>query len=182
MAVDELVTLAERLQGICLSRRLTVAAAESCTGGLVGHVLTEVPGSSGYFVGSLVTYSDEAKRAILGVSQETLTAHGAVSAQVAVAMASGARDALQADLAASVTGIAGPDGATPTKPVGLTYVAVSGPAGVGVERHTWSGDRTTNKVLSAEAVLLALIAAAEREGMATAADTEETPERAGTSG
>ena len=107
-----LVALAERLQGICLGRGLTVALAESCTGGLVASTLTEVAGSSGYFLGGVVSYSNEAKTAFLDVPTATLDAHGAVSAQVAKAMAAGAHARFGASLAASITGVAGPDGGT----------------------------------------------------------------------
>ena len=103
-----LVALAERLQGICLGRGLTVALAESCTGGLVAATITEVAGSSGYFLGGVVSYSNDAKAALLDVPAATLDAHGAVSAQVAKAMAAGAQARFGADLAASITGVAGP--------------------------------------------------------------------------
>lgn len=163
---DLLVGLAERLQGVCLGRTLTVAVAESCTGGLVAHAMTEVPGSSGYFLGGVVSYADAAKRALLDVPAEVLAAHGAVSAQVARAMADGARARFGADLAAAVTGIAGPDGGTPEKPVGLTYVAVADAAGAEVRRFAWSGDRAANKRASAEAVLELLIGHAEAAALA----------------
>jgi PncC family amidohydrolase len=161
VAVDQLVGLAERLQGICLGRGLTVAVAESCTGGLVGHVITEVAGSSGYFLGGPIVYSDAAKEALLGVPFESLSAHGAVSAQVARAMAHGARERLGADVAVAVTGIAGPDGGTPAKPVGLTYVAVADAQGDDVRRFVWTGGRTENKVASARAALEQLVARVE---------------------
>jgi PncC family amidohydrolase len=164
MVDDALVALAERLQGVCLGRLLTVATAESCTGGLVADAITEVAGSSGYFRGAIVAYADEAKVALLGVPAATIAAHGAVSAQVAVAMALGARERLSVDLAAAVTGIAGPAGGTTTKPVGLTYVAVSGPTGTEVRRHAWTGDRGANKRASATAVLELLLEAAEAVG------------------
>ncbi|HEY7736574.1 MAG TPA: CinA family protein [Candidatus Limnocylindrales bacterium] len=158
MAADHLVELAERLQGICLGRGLTVAVAESCTGGLVGHLITEVSGSSGYFLGGPIVYSDAAKQGLLGVPGDVLAAHGAVSAQVAVAMAKGARERLRADLAVSVTGIAGPDGGSEAKPVGLTYVAVADAEGDDVRRYQWTGDRAANKRSSAEAALELLLA------------------------
>jgi PncC family amidohydrolase len=148
-----LAALAERLQALALERGLTVATAESCTGGLVGHALTEVPGSSGYFLGGIVSYTDAVKQALLDVPSTTLDAHGAVSAQVAVAMAEGARRRLGSTVALSVTGIAGPGGETPGKPVGLTYVAVADPEGHDVRRFLWHGDRSENKRRSAEAVL-----------------------------
>jgi nicotinamide-nucleotide amidase len=153
----DLIALAERLQGVCVGARLTVASAESCTGGLVGHAITEIPGSSAYYVGGVVSYADDAKRDLLGVPPDVLAAHGAVSAQVARAMATGVRERLRASLGVSVTGIAGPDGGTPDKPVGLTYVAVADDVGVDVRRFVWSGDRAANKAASARAALELLL-------------------------
>ena len=161
MAAAALVALAERLQGICVGRRLTVATAESCTGGLIAETITSVPGSSAYFVGALVTYADEAKSAILGVPADTLAAHGAVSAQVARAMATGARERLDVSLAVSVTGIAGPDGGSEAKPVGLTYVGLAGPDGVEVHKLQLAGDRDANRRAATAAALEWLIEAAE---------------------
>lgn len=109
-------------------RGLTLAAAESCTGGLVAARLTSVPGSSDVFVGGVVAYDDRLKRELLRVPEETLERHGAVSAETAAALASGARKALGADLAVSVTGVAGPDGGSDEKPVGLVYLHATGPA------------------------------------------------------
>lgn len=169
MAGDPLVGLAERLQGICLGRGLTVALAESCTGGLVADAITDVAGSSGYFAGGVVSYSNEAKEQLLGVPAAVLAAHGAVSAQVARAMAEGAKERFGAAVAASVTGIAGPDGGSDAKPVGLTYVAVADVAGVDVRRHLWSGDRAANKTSSAAAVLELLLERVEARVEATAA-------------
>src|SRR5688500_3312613 len=139
MAGDSLVALAERLQEVCLERGLSVAVAESCTGGLVADALTDISGSSGYFLGGIVSYSDDAKKELLGVPPDTLTAHGAVSAQVARAMAEGARAGFGSAVAASVTGIAGPDGGSEAKPVGLTYVAVADESGADVRRFLWAG-------------------------------------------
>jgi PncC family amidohydrolase len=161
VASDPLIGLAQRLQGICLGRGLTVAVAESCTGGLLGHVITEVSGSSGYFLGGPIAYSDAAKQALLGVPAEVLQAHGAVSAQVAIAMAHGARERLASDIAVAITGIAGPEGGTPAKPVGLTYVAIVDAAGDDVRRHVWTGDRAENKIASARAALEILVARVE---------------------
>jgi nicotinamide-nucleotide amidase len=159
--------LAAKLGARCAVLGLRLATVESCTGGLVGHLVTDVPGSSAWFVGGYVTYSDDLKQAMVGVPTEVLAAHGAVSAQVAMAMAIGGRTRTGADLAVAVTGIAGPDGGTPSKPVGLTYVAVADAAGVDVRRHVWSGDRHDNKRRSASAALEALL---ERvEGMASTA-------------
>jgi PncC family amidohydrolase len=157
VAGEQLVGLAERLQAICLGRGLTVAVAESCTGGLVADAITDVPGSSAYFLGGVVSYANSAKESLLDVPTEVLEAHGAVSAQVGRAMADGARQRFSADLAAAVTGVAGPDGGTDAKPVGLTYVAVAGTAGVDVRRFLWAGDREANKAASAAAVLELLV-------------------------
>ena len=157
MARPELVALAERLQRLCLDRSLTVAAGESCTGGLVADSITDVSGSSAYFRGSIVAYANEAKMALLDVPGDVLAAHGAVSAQVARAMADGARARLAATLGIGITGVAGPGGGSDDKPVGLTYIAVADPDGVDVKRFTWTGDREANKISSAEAALELLI-------------------------
>jgi nicotinamide-nucleotide amidase len=154
---DSLIALAERLQGICLGSGLTVGTAESCTGGLVASSITDVAGSSGYFRGGIVAYADDAKASLLGVPGEVLAAHGAVSAQAARAMATGARQRLGVDLAVSVTGIAGPGGGSEAKPVGLTYVAVADAGDVLVRRFVWRGDRAANKLASAEAALELLL-------------------------
>jgi PncC family amidohydrolase len=157
ITVADLTRTAAVLQGICLERGYTVATAESCTGGLVGHAITEVAGSSAYYVGGAVVYSDAMKRAMLGVGEEALEHHGAVSAQVAVAMADGARRRFDATVGVAVTGIAGPGGARPGKPVGLTYVAVADADGHDVRRFVWSGDRSENKLASADAALRSLV-------------------------
>lgn len=140
--------------GVLLSEhKLTLALAESCTGGLIGSLITDVPGSSDYFLGSAVTYAYSAKEAILGVRRATLLAHGAVSAETAAEMAQGARRIFGADIAAAVTGIAGPGGGTPDKPTGLTHIHLSAADAEIGERHVWDADRMGNKLLSAEAVL-----------------------------
>lgn len=162
--------LAERLQAVCLRRRLTVSLAESCTGGLVAAALTAVSGSSGYFLGGVVSYSNEAKRDLLGVDPALLETHGAVSAQVARAMASGARDRFATDLAASVTGIAGPEGGSPAKPVGLTYLGVADGLGADVRRVVWTGDRAANRLDSAVAALELLLERIGADDQATAGD------------
>jgi nicotinamide-nucleotide amidase len=148
-----LQALAARLQARCIAAGRTVAVAESCTGGLVAHAITANPGSSGFFIGGVVSYSDAVKAAVLGVSPAIIDEHGAVSAQCAAAMADGVRTRLGADLAASVTGVAGPDGGSEAKPVGLVYVAVADDAGTDVRRFRWSGDRHANNARSASAVL-----------------------------
>lgn len=152
---DELVTAARRLGRTLTERGWQMAAAESCTGGLIGHAITQVPKSSDHFLGGIVSYSNAAKEELLGVSPELLGQVGAVSAEVAEAMTTGALERFPvARLAVAVTGIAGPDGGSDDKPVGLTYVAAAlrdGPAMV--ERHAWPHDRDGNKRASALAAL-----------------------------
>ena len=150
----------EVVVGRLLKRRgLNLAVAESCTGGLVSHRVTDVPGSSAYYQGAVVSYSNEIKECVLHVRCDTLERYGAVSEQVACEMAQGVRDVLRADIGLAVTGIAGPDGGTPEKPGGLVYIALAALDGVWVERHVWQGDRGDhlerweNKARSAEAML-----------------------------
>lgn len=142
---------------------LTLAVAESCTGGLVGHLLTNVSGSSDYFRGGVVAYAYGAKERLLGVRHKTLYDFGAVSEQTAREMARGARSALSADIGLSVTGIAGPGGGMPDKPVGLTWAAVSARDGYWVERNVWDGDRDGNKSASAVGALALLLKVLEME-------------------
>jgi PncC family amidohydrolase len=137
-------------------RKLKLATAESCTGGLVGHRLTNVPGSSGYLEGGVIAYSYEAKERLLGVHHDTLYEHGAVSAETALEMARGARKALGADIGIAVTGIAGPGGGLPGPPVGVVYLALSARPVERVEHFRWDSDREGNKELSAEAALAML--------------------------
>jgi PncC family amidohydrolase len=120
---------------------VTVATAESCTGGSVSRRITSVDGSSAYFVGGVVSYSNDVKHRLLGVPLDILENPGAVSEETAKAMAEGARRELGADYAVSTTGIAGPQGGTARKPVGLVYIGQSGPSGTLVERHQFAGDR-----------------------------------------
>jgi PncC family amidohydrolase len=167
---EELLGLAGEVHRRLTALGLSVATAESCTGGLVGHLLTEVPGSSAYYLGGAISYSDAVKRSALDVSSEALERHGAVSAQVAVAMAEGARRRFGADLAVAVTGIAGPDGGSDAKPVGLTYVAVADRSGHSVQRHTWRGDRSANKRESARAALILLLDRVDRPTLSEGAE------------
>jgi PncC family amidohydrolase len=146
-------TLESRVGAALRARGWTVALAESCTGGLVGHRLTQVPGSSEYFLGGVVAYAYDAKERLLGVRHQTLYDHGAVSRETAIEMAHGARVAFGADLGLSVTGIAGPAGGMPDKPVGLTWIAVSTRTGDLAEHFLGHGDRTANKESAAEAAL-----------------------------
>jgi PncC family amidohydrolase len=134
-------------------RQLTLATAESCTGGLIGDLITDVAGSSDYFLGSVVSYAYSAKESILGVRHETLLAHGAVSPETAAEMAWGARRLFRSSIAVAVTGIAGPGGGTSDKPVGLVYMHLTADDAEIGERHVWDSDRIGNKQCSAEAVL-----------------------------
>ena len=161
----ELDAAARALGQALTEHKWQMAAAESCTGGLVGHVITQVPKSSDHFLGGIVSYSDQVKKDLLGVPAELLERVGAVSAQVAEAMARGALERFDvANLSVAVTGIAGPDGGGPGKPVGLTFIAAAlrglsqaqlfGPAaGATLERHEWPFDRDGNKRASALAAL-----------------------------
>lgn len=135
------------------SRGLKLATAESCTGGMIADRLTDVPGSSDYFLGGVVAYAYEAKVAVLNVSWDTLHAHGAVSCETVLEMARGARLALGADIAVSVSGIAGPGGGLPDKPVGTTWLGLSTADGEWARKFVWDRDRRGNKELSAEAAM-----------------------------
>jgi PncC family amidohydrolase len=141
-----------------------LVTAESCTGGLLADAITDVSGSSGYFLGGVVAYSNALKEALLGVRAETLASHGAVSEPTAREMARGARERLGADVALAVTGIAGPTGGTPEKPVGLVYIALAAADAEWCERHIWSGSRPSNKAKSVEAALALLLRYLETRG------------------
>jgi len=135
------------------TRGLKLATAESCTGGLIADRITDVPGSSDYFLGGFTAYAYEAKVATLGVSWDTLHKFGAVSREVVLEMARGARKALGADIAISVSGIAGPGGGLPDKPVGTTWIGLVTPEGESAQVFYWKGDRRENKELSAQAAM-----------------------------
>ncbi len=135
------------------ARHLKLATAESCTGGLVGDQITDVPGSSDYYLGGVVAYAYEAKTALLGVPPDLLLAHGAVSEESARAMAQGVSERLGADVAIAITGILGPGGATPDKPVGLVYIALHAAGATRCVKFLWSGNRLENKSRSAAAAL-----------------------------
>jgi PncC family amidohydrolase len=151
----DLDAAARRLGRALVKRGWQMAAAESCTGGLVGHAITQVPRSSDHFLGGIVSYSDAVKEELLSVPGDLLERVGAVSAEVAEAMTSGALERFPAaSLAVAVTGIAGPDGGSDQKPIGLTYVAAAIRDGAAVvERHSWPHDRDGNKRASALAAL-----------------------------
>ena len=141
---------------------LTLALAESCTGGLIGHRVTSVAGSSDYFLGGVVSYSNEAKAELLHVDPEVLAQFGAVSPETARDMAVGARAAFGADLGLAVTGIAGPTGGSPAKPVGTVYIALATPEEVEVWHYRFHGNREAVKILSAETALDRLRQEAEK--------------------
>lgn len=141
------------------AHKLTLAIAESCTGGLVTSRLTDVPGSSAYVMGGLVAYANDIKMHFLGVQEASLIAYGSVSEKVAAEMATGVRIMFNTDFGISLTGIAGPGGGTPQKPVGLTYIGLSFAPTLyeKVARYIWNGDRLANKQASADAAFQLLI-------------------------
>src|SRR5262250_1418483 len=160
--------LSRSLLDLCRSRRLTIATAESCTGGLVAGTLTDIPGSSDVIDRGFVTYSNEAKRAMLGVDASTLATFGAVSKETATQMAVGALERAGVDLAVAITGIAGPGGATPGKPVGLVHLAAAARGGRMIHRAKKFGDigrrKVRQKSVDEALAMLAQLARAQRPG------------------
>ncbi|MEF2232380.1 MAG: CinA family protein [Pseudodesulfovibrio sp.] len=147
--------------GECLRVNGTMlATAESCTGGLLASTLTDVPGSSDWFKGSVVAYANEVKRDLLGVPAETLEAHGAVSEPVVLAMARGVLDAVGADVSVAISGVAGPGGGTPQKPVGTVWMAWAWPGGTRARRYDFSGDRAAIKAQSVMTAINGLLGVA----------------------
>ncbi|MDR3074772.1 MAG: nicotinamide-nucleotide amidohydrolase family protein [Candidatus Methanoplasma sp.] len=134
-------TSAEELAEIFLERGLTLSVAESCTGGMLGSAITSVSGSSGYFLGGIVTYSNGSKTEILGIPKDSIDRTGAVSEETAKNMASCTRALFKSDISVSITGIAGPNGGTPSKPVGLVWIGVSSNVDVFAEKFDFSGCR-----------------------------------------
>ena len=132
---------------------LTLGVVESATGGLISHLITNIPGSSDYYKGSVIAYNNEIKVKVVGVREDTINQYGAVSYQVAEEMACGGRKILAVDICLADTGIAGPGGATPGKPVGLFYIGLSNESGTYSQRHNFHRDREQNKRDAAEAVL-----------------------------
>jgi PncC family amidohydrolase len=154
----------EQTLGLRLScRGLGLALAESCTGGLIADRLTNVPGSSRFFLGAVVAYSNQAKSDLLGVKASTLRRHGAVSHQTVDEMARGAQRRFRADVAIAVSGIAGPGGGTRAKPVGLVYIAVAASGRVTVNRHRFSGSRRRIKEQAARTALALCLATLGQE-------------------
>lgn len=155
----EIFTLATQVGERLRKLRKSLAVAESCTGGLLGAAVTDVPGSSAYFLGGVISYADQVKAQLLSVPQATLSRYGAVSEQTAEAMASGVRRLLYADIGVSITGVAGPD-AEGSKPVGLTFIGIAATS-VTTHRFQWTGDRWDNRRRSVIAALELLVRAPE---------------------
>lgn len=146
-------SLENRIISYLIDTGKTITTAESCSGGLIAHRLTNVPGASTPFIGGIVAYSNKVKMALLSVPEKTLDIHGAVSEECALAMAAGARATLGSDFAIAVTGIAGPGGGSPEKPVGMVYMAVARDGGNRAEKHLFHGDRESIKTQTADAAL-----------------------------
>ena len=155
------MTTAEKLVKRLGELGRTCGTAESCTGGSVGSAITAVPGSSAVFMGGVISYANSVKQGVLGVSLETLATVGAVSSETAEQMAVGARTLLKVDYAVSVTGIAGPDGGSAEKPVGLVWFGIATPDGVNTEKHVFPGNRAKVRAATVEHALSLLLAAAE---------------------
>ena len=148
-----MTNLEQEVGSLLRQKGLTLGVVESATGGLISHLITNVPGSSDYYKGSVTAYSDEVKIKIIGVKEDTINKYGAVSYQVAEEMAQGGRKILAADICLADTGIAGPGGAALEKPVGLFYVGLSHKAGTCSQKHNFQGNREQNKRNTAEAAL-----------------------------
>ena len=153
---------AEDLVRVLAEKKMTCATAESCTGGGLGSVITEVPGSSAVFMGGVISYDNSVKCDVLGVPKEVLARNGAVSPECAAAMAEGVRRKLKTDIAVSITGIAGPGGGSADKPVGLVWFGLSSPSGVVAEKRIFSGDRAAVRASAVEYALGLLLDAATR--------------------
>ena len=149
-------TLAKESVSLALEKHLTFGTAESCTGGLIAASITDISGASAAFFGGVVSYDNSVKHALLGVRTETLASFGAVSKETAEEMAKGALTALGVDISVAVTGIAGPTGGTPTKPVGLVYIASASKKGVTVTENHFEGDREAVRLQTVEKALLLL--------------------------
>ena len=161
---EALRQLAARLGAALEVRGWMLGCAESCTGGLLASILTDASGASAWFSGAVVAYANAVKRDVLGVSQEILDTKGAVSREAVLAMARGARGVLATDVAVSISGIAGPSGGTPQKPVGTVWVAWQGPDAVEVKRFRFDGDRLAVKRQAAREAMLGVLALAAAAG------------------
>ena len=148
-----MTSLEQDVANLLRQKGLTLGVIESATGGLISHLITNVPGSSDYYEGSITAYSNQAKTGVVGVRENTISKYGAVSSQVAEEMAQGGRKVLAVDICLADTGIAGPSGAASRKPVGLFYIGLSHQAGTCSQKHNFQGDREQNKRSAAEAAL-----------------------------
>jgi len=148
-----MANLAREVGSLLRQKGLTLGVVESASGGLISHLITNVPGSSDYYKGSVTAYSNEVKIKVVGVKENTINRYGAVSRQVAEEMAQGGRKILAADICLADTGIAGPSGATPGKPLGLFYIGLSHQAGTYSQKHYFQGNREQNKRQATEAAL-----------------------------
>ncbi len=148
-----MASLEQEVGNLLRQKGLTLGVVESATGGLISHLLTNVPGSSDYYKGSVTAYSNEIKIKVVGVKEETINKYGAVSHQVAEEMAQGGKKVSGADICLADTGIAGPTGATPEKPVGLFYIGLSHQSGTYSQKHNFPGNREQNKRSAAETAL-----------------------------
>ena len=146
--------LEEEVGNLLRKKRLTLGVVESATGGLISHLITNIPGSSDYYKGSITAYSNEVKVKVVGVKAKTISQYGTVSSQVVKEMAERGRKVLAVDICLADTGIAGPSGATPGKPVGLFYLGLSHQAGTYSQKHVFRGEREQNKRSAAEAALI----------------------------
>ena len=149
-----MASLEQGVAKLLREKGLTLGVVESATGGLLSHLITNVPGSSDYYQGSITAYSNQIKIKVVGVREETIKKYGAVSHEVAKEMAHGGRRVLASDICLADTGIAGPGGASPEKPVGLFYLSLSCESGTQSRKHTFSGDREQNKPDAAQAALV----------------------------
>ncbi len=156
-------SLEARVGHLLHERGLKLALAESCTGGLLGSRITDVTGSSEYFLGSIVAYAYETKVALLGIPWDALNSFGAVSREIVLDMAHGARQALHADIAVSISGIAGPVGGTPEKPVGTTWIGLAAEGKEQAKLFHFSGDRVVNKISAVDAALQLLLDCLEQD-------------------
>ena len=148
---------AERLVSLLTARQMTCATAESCTGGGIGAAITSVSGASAVYKGGIISYANEVKEALLGVPAAVLAEKGAVSSETAAAMATGVRQRLKVDFSVSVTGVAGPTGGTPEKPVGLVWFGIASKRGTFTEKRNFTGDRETIRAATATVAIELLI-------------------------
>ncbi|MFU2210620.1 CinA family protein [Solidesulfovibrio sp. C21] len=159
---ETLLELAVRLGAALTGRGWMLGCAESCTGGLLSSVLTDTSGSSVWFAGAVVSYTNDIKRDVLGVPQEILDTLGAVSRETVLAMARGARGVLKADVGVAISGIAGPSGGTPQKPVGTVWIAWQSPDAVSAQHFQFTGDRQAVRQQAVREAMLGVLALAER--------------------